>query len=80
MSKRRSQPVKPPKDKRAASLHVGVITVEQQRKMRKARERQERIALEREIRPTGAGAHGGNSKRDINRKARRQAKLETSGD
>jgi hypothetical protein len=73
MSTKRSQPVTPPKDKRAAQLFVGVITAEQQRKMQKAQDRKARI--ESGVRQTGSGVHGG-GKKELSRRTRRQGKLD----
>jgi hypothetical protein len=73
MSSKRSQPVTPSKDKRAERLLCGVITVEQQRQMQRATERQERI--DSGVRQTGSGVHGG-GKREIVRRERRQWKLD----
>jgi len=73
MSRKRSQPVTQPKDRRAERLFVGVITAEQQRKMAKAQDRQARI--EAGVRQTGSGVHGG-GKREIARRERRQWKLD----
>lgn len=78
MSKGKSRPVqtKRPKDVlKDGRLVIGVITVEQQRKMRKAQEREERIASG--IKLTGAGFHGdtGKSKKtERNRRERREWK------
>jgi hypothetical protein len=73
MAKTKSRPVAPTKDRRAASLHVGVITVEQQRQMRKKQERDARIASG--VRMTGAGVHD-DDKRQSSRRERKQAKLD----
>ncbi len=77
MSRTRSRPVSPLKDRQADRLFVGVITAEQQRKMRKASERQERI--ESGLRQTGSGVHGG-GKRENNRRERRQWKKDVNSD
>jgi len=78
VAKGKSRPVltKRPKDVlKDGKLVIGVITVEKQRKMRKAKEREERIASG--IKLTGAGVHGdsGKSKKtERNRRERREAK------
>jgi hypothetical protein len=77
MSRKRSQPVTPSKDKRTERLFVGVITAEQQRKMQKAVDRKARI--ESGVRQTGSGIHGGD-KRTLNRRARRQGKQDVQSD
>ena len=77
MSRTRSRPVSQPKDRTADRLFVGVITAEQQRKMRKASDRQARI--ESGLRSTGSGVHGG-GKRENNRRERRQWKKDVNSD
>ncbi|MBS1994509.1 MAG: hypothetical protein JSS86_19865 [Cyanobacteria bacterium SZAS LIN-2] len=75
MAKGKSRPVqtKKPKDGlKDGRIHVGVITVEQQRKMRLAREREERIASG--LKQTGGGFHEEQDKSKRNRKERRKWK------
>ena len=77
MSRKRSQPVVQPKSRQTDKLFVGTITAEQQRKMRKASDRQARI--ESGLSQTGSGVHGG-GKRDLVRRERRQWKQEVKSE
>jgi len=78
MSSKKSKPVNPTKDKAKDKLFVGVITAEQQRKMRQARERQERVETPhlKHLQPSSAIVLGDYNKKQKNRRARRQSKQE----
>lgn len=80
MSRKGSQPVQ--QKKKADPFHCGTITAEDQRRMRKAGERADRIASG-VLRPVGTGAHWKGKKgenRADRRSARQQARNASRGD
>jgi hypothetical protein len=73
MSRKGSKPVQ--QRKKADPFHCGTITAEDQRQMRKAGERKDRIASGI-LRPVGTGAHW-KGKRGENRADRRNARQQS---